>query len=131
MVTDLMGDQIDLAMLPLVMALPNYRNGNIKAFGTTEPTRSPVAPDIPSLTEHPDLRGVNVTVWFGFFAPAKTDMAIVTRLHEAIQEPDVRAKLTETGLRVMGSNPAEFTAFLAREVEKFGTIVRAANIKAE
>jgi len=135
MVTDLMGDQIDLAMLPLVMALPNYRNGNIKAFGTTEPTRSPVAPDIPSLTEHPDLKGVNVTVWFGFFAPAKIDMAIVTRLHEAIaaaiQEPDVRSKLTETGLRVLGSNPTEFTAFLAREIEKFGTIVRAANIKAE
>lgn len=135
MVTDLMGNQIDLAMLPLVMALPNYRNGNIKAFGTTEPTRSPVAPDIPSLTEHPDLKGVNVTVWFGLFAPAKTDMAIVNRLHQAIaaalQEPDVRTKLSETGLRIVGNTPAEFTTFLAAEVEKFGTIVKAANIKAE
>jgi len=63
MVTDLIGNQIDLAMLPLVMALPNYRNGNIKVFGTTEPTRSPVAPDLPSLAEHPDLKNVNVTVW--------------------------------------------------------------------
>ena len=135
MVTDLIGNQIDLAMLPLVMALPNYRNGNIKVFGTTEPTRSPVAPDLPSLAEHPDLRQVNVTVWFGLFAPAKTDAAIVERLHQAVaaalQEPDVQAKLAETGLRIVGNSPAEFAAFLAQEIEKFSVIVKAANIKAE
>jgi tripartite-type tricarboxylate transporter receptor subunit TctC len=134
-VTDLIGNQIDLAMLPLVMALPNYRNGNIKVFGTTEPTRSPVAPDLPSLAEHPDLKNVNVTVWFGLFAPAKTEPAIVERLHQAVaaalQEADVRAKLAETGLRLVGNTPAEFAAFLAQEIEKFSVIVKAANIKAE
>ena len=135
MVTDLMGNQIDLAMLPLVMALPNYRGGNIKVFGTTEPTRSPVAPDLPSLAEHPDLREVNVTVWFGLFAPAKTEPAIVDRLHQAVvdalQVPDVRTKLAETGLRLVGNTPTEFAAFLAKEIEKFSAIVKAANIKAE
>jgi len=135
MVTDLIGNQIDLAMLPLVMALPNYRSGNIKVFGTTEPERSPVAPDLPSLTEHPALRNVNVTVWFGLFAPAKTDPVIVERLHQAVaaalEDGDVRAKLAETGLRIVGNSPAEFTAFLAREIEKFAAIVKAANIKAE
>jgi tripartite-type tricarboxylate transporter receptor subunit TctC len=135
MVTDLLGNQIDLAMLPLVMALPNYRNGNIKVFGTTEATRSPVAPDLPSLAEHPDLRNVNVTVWFGLFAPANTDPSIVERLHQAVaavlQEPDVRTKLAETGLRIVGNSPTEFAAFLAQEIEKFAVIVKAANIKAE
>jgi tripartite-type tricarboxylate transporter receptor subunit TctC len=135
MVTDLIGNQIDLAMLPLVMALPNYRNGNIKVFGTTEPTRSPVAPDLPSLAEHPDLKNVNVTVWFGLFAPAKTEPAIVDRLHRAVaaslEEADVRAKLAETGLRLVGNSPTEFAAFLAQEIEKFSAIVKAANIKAE
>jgi tripartite-type tricarboxylate transporter receptor subunit TctC len=135
MVTDLIGNQIDLAVLPLVMALPNYRNGNIKVFGTTEPGRSPVAPDLPSLAEHPDLKNVNVTVWFGLFAPAKTEPAIVERLHQAVaatlQEADVRAKLAETGLRMVGNNPAAFAAFLAQEIEKFSAIVKAANIRAE
>jgi tripartite-type tricarboxylate transporter receptor subunit TctC len=135
MVTDLIGNQIDLAMLPLVMALPNYRNGYIKVFGTTEPTRSPVAPDLPSLAEHPDLRKVNVTVWFGLFAPAKTDPVIVARLNQAVaaalEDPDVRAKLAETGLRIVGDSPADFAAFLAQEIEKFSVIVKAANIKAE
>ena len=134
-VTDLMGNQIDLAVLPLVMALPNYRGGNIKVFGTTEPERSPVAPDLPSLAEHPDLRNVNVTVWFGLFAPAQTDAAMIERLHQAVaaslQEADVRAKLAETGLRIVGNSPAEFAAFLAQEIEKFSVIVKAANIKAE
>jgi tripartite-type tricarboxylate transporter receptor subunit TctC len=94
-----------------------------------------VAPDLPSLAEHPDLKNVNVTVWFGLFAPAKTEPAIVERLHQAVaaalQEADVRAKLAETGLRLVGNTPAEFAAFLAQEIEKFSVIVKAANIKAE
>ena len=135
MVTDLVGNQIDLAVLPVVMALPNYRRANIKVFGTTEPTRSPVAPELPSLTEHPDLRRVDVTVWFGLFAPAKTDPMIVTRLHQGVvatlQVAEVKAKLVESGLRVVANNPGEFAAFLAQEIEKFSIIVKAANIKAE
>ena len=135
MVTDLVGNQIDLAVLPLVMALPNYRSGNIKVFGTTEAARSPVAPDLPSLAEHADLRNVNITVWFGLFAPARTDPAIVERLHQAVAaslgEADVRAKLAETGLRLVGNSPSEFATFLAQEIEKYSVIVKAANIKAE
>ena len=54
--TDLMGNQIDLAVLPLVMAMQNVRAGNIKAFGITEPRRFELTPEVPSLAEHPDLR---------------------------------------------------------------------------
>lgn len=135
MVTDLVGGQIDLALLPLVMALPNYQSGSIKAFGVTEPVRSPVAPDIPSLAEYPDLNGVDVTVWFGLFAPAKTDPVIVTRLHDAaiaaLQDPEMRGKLTEMGLRIVGNTPAEFSAFLSDEIGKFSAVVKTANIRAE
>jgi tripartite-type tricarboxylate transporter receptor subunit TctC len=133
--TDLMGNQIDLAVLPLVMALPNVRAGNIKAFGVTEPERSPIAPEIPSLAEHPDLKNVSVTVWFGLFAPAKTDPAVVTRLHETlvsvVKEPAVVEKLKSFGLRVVGNSPKEFADFLAAETAKFSALVKAANIKAE
>ena len=135
MVTDLVGNHVDLAVLPLVMALPAYRSGAIKIFGITEPVRSPLAPDLPSLAEESTLKSVEVTVWFGLFAPAKVDGAIVARLHRAVAdslaEPEVRAKLTETSLRIVGSTPAEFAAFLAKEIEKFAVIVKTANIKAE
>jgi tripartite-type tricarboxylate transporter receptor subunit TctC len=135
MVTDLMGNQIDLAVLPLVMALPNYRAGNIKIFGITEPDRSPLAPDLPSLGDQAELKNVSVTVWYGLFAPAKTDPAIVDRIYKEIsaltKEPDMKAKLADVNLRVVGSSPSEFAAFLAKEVEKYAVIVKAANIKAE
>jgi tripartite-type tricarboxylate transporter receptor subunit TctC len=134
-VTDLMGNQIDLAVLPLVMALPSYRNGSIKIFGITEPERSALAPDLPSLAEQPELKNVSMTVWYGLFAPAKVDPAIIERLSTAmaaaLKEPSVLAKLAEVNLRVVGSTPAEFAKFLVAEIEKFAAVVKAANIKAE
>jgi len=74
-------------------------------------------------------------VWYGLFAPAKTDPAIVDRIYKEIsaltKEPDMKAKLADVNLRVVGSSPSEFAAFLAKEVEKYAVIVKAANIKAE
>jgi len=134
-VTDLMGNQIDLAVLPLVMALPSYRNGTIKIFGITEPERSALAPDLPALAEQPELKNVSMTVWYGLFAPAKVDPAIIDRIYQALvaglREPELQAKLAEVNLRVVGSSPAEFAQFLADEITKFAAVVKAANIKAE
>ena len=101
------------------------------------PNRSarPLAPDLPPLGEQAELKNVNVTVWYGLFAPAKTDPAIVIRIYEAIaaltKEPDMKAKLADVNLRVVGSSPTEFAAFLAKEIEKYAVIVKTANIKAE
>jgi tripartite-type tricarboxylate transporter receptor subunit TctC len=134
-VTDLMGNQIDLAVLPLVMALQSYRNGNIKIFGITEPERSSLAPDLPSLAEQPELKNVSMTVWYGLFAPAKVDPAIIERIYQALvaglRQPELQAKLAEVNLRAVGSSPAEFAKFLADEITKFAAVVKAANIKAE
>lgn len=133
--TDLMGNQIDLAVLPLVMAMQNVRAGNIKAFGITEPARFELTPDVPSLAEHPDLKKVSVTVWYGLFAPAKTDPAIVAKLHEAlasvVKEPAVAEKLKAANTIPVGSSPKEFADFLKAETEKFSALVKAAGIKAE
>ena len=75
------------------------------------------------------------TVWFGLFAPAKTDPAVVAKLNrelvEVLKQPEVRTRLTDMGVRVVGNSPAEFAAFLAKEVQKFSAVVKAANIKAE
>jgi tripartite-type tricarboxylate transporter receptor subunit TctC len=134
-VTDLMGNHVDLAVLPLVMALPAHRQGNVRIFAITEPLRSPLAPDLPSIAEQSELRNVNVTVWFGLFAPAKVPAAIAERIQQevatVIREPDTRSKLEATNLLVVGSTPSQFAAFLAKEIEKYSAIVKAANIKAE
>jgi tripartite-type tricarboxylate transporter receptor subunit TctC len=76
-----------------------------------------------------------MTVWYGLFAPAKVDPAIVEKIYQALaaalREPATRAKLAEVNLQVVGSSPAEFAKFLADEISKFGAVVKAANIKAE
>jgi tripartite-type tricarboxylate transporter receptor subunit TctC len=135
-VTDLISNQIDLAILPLNLALPSYRNGSVKIFGTSERTRSPLAPDLPSLAEHPDLKGVNMTVWYGLFAPANIDSAIVARISEilaaVLRDASMRAKLADVHMiNAVGSTPAELVAFLGQEIETYSAIVKAANIKAE
>src|SRR5262245_3520159 len=134
-VTDLMGNHVDLAVLPLVMALPAHRQGNVRIFGITEPVRSPLAPDLPSLAEQPELKNVHITVWFGLFAPAKVPAGIVNRIQQEVaallKEPDTRAKLEATNLQVIGNTPSEFAAFLSAEIAKYSAIVKAANIKAE
>jgi tripartite-type tricarboxylate transporter receptor subunit TctC len=122
-VTDLISNQIDLAILPLNLALPSYRSGSVKIFGTSERTRSPLAPDLPS-------------VWYGLFAPAGIDSAIVARisgvLATVLRDATMRAKLADVHMiNAVGSTPAELAAFLAQEIETYSAIVKAANIKAE
>jgi len=135
-VADLISNQIDLAVLPLNLALPPYRDGAIKLFGISEPARSPLAPDLPSLADHPELKAVNMTVWYGLFAPAGVDPAIVDRIYQALvatlRDPTMRARLVGVHLVTpVGSSPAELAGFLAQEIKKYAVIVKAANIKAE
>ena len=94
-----------------------------------------MAKDIPSLAEYPELKGVSVTVWYGLFAPVKTDPAIVEKLHQAlaavVKEPAVAEKLLAANTLPSGNSPKEFAAFLAAENEKFSALVKASGIKAE
>jgi tripartite-type tricarboxylate transporter receptor subunit TctC len=135
-VTDLISNQIDLALLPLNLALPSYRNGAVKIFGTSERARSPLAPDLPSLADHPDLKAVNLTVWYGLFAPAKIDPAIVERISQLLatilRDPAMSARLREVHLvNAVGSTPSQLATFLSQEIAVYSAIVKAANIKAE
>ncbi|MGE0314142.1 MAG: Bug family tripartite tricarboxylate transporter substrate binding protein [Lautropia sp.] len=134
-VTDLMGEQIDLAMLPIPLTSAQVSAGKVKAYGVTQPTRSNALPDVPSMNEHPDTKGVDLTVWFGVFAPARTDAAIVGKLHQALtdvlKDEALNVRFTALGMRPLGMGPERFTDFLAAEHTKFSAIVKAAGIRAE
>jgi tripartite-type tricarboxylate transporter receptor subunit TctC len=135
-VTDLISNHIDLAILPLNLSLPSYRNGTVKIFGISEPGRSPLAPDLPSLADHPDLKAINLTVWYGLFAPAKIDLAIADRLSQTLSailhDSAMRTNLAQAHLvNGVGSSPSELANFLDREIAAYSTIVKAANIKAD
>ncbi|MDO8597888.1 MAG: tripartite tricarboxylate transporter substrate binding protein [Sulfuricaulis sp.] len=134
-IPDLMGGHIELSIITLSSALPHINSGKLKAFGVTEAKRSRAAPDIPALAENKSLADVDIGIWWGLFAPAKTPAAILQRLHkeftEALQQPKVIAKLTEQGASIVGNSPVEFQAFIRANTEKYRKIVQSANIRAE
>jgi tripartite-type tricarboxylate transporter receptor subunit TctC len=132
-VSDLIGNQIDSAMLVTVATLPQVKGGKIKAIGVTTAQRVPQAPEIPALAESPELKGFDMVAWTGLFAPAKTPAPVVERLNrelnEALGSPDVGGKFEEQGAVLRRFSPAEFAAFLKNEQTEYAEIVRAAGIK--
>jgi len=134
---DLLGGQLDFGIFVLSSGLPHVRSGKLTALGLTEARRSPSAPEIPALSEHPALRKVNINVWFGLFAPARLPEAVTGRLRaayaEAIGAPELRRKLDEAGARVTmpGAEPADklLAGYLKVETEKYSRVVDFAKIK--
>jgi len=134
-ITDLLGGQIDLAIVAISTGLPYIKSGKLKAFGVTEAKRSPVAPNIPALAENKSLAGVDIGVWYGLFAPTKTPATVLQRLHadllQALKQPQLINTLGKQGISIVGSSAAELQAFIRNDTEKYRKIVQAANIRVE
>ena len=132
---DLVAGRLDLAVLTLTSVLPLVRDGQVKAYGVSEAERTPLLPQVPSLSETPALRDVRVTVWHGLFAPARTDPTVLGRLEAetgaALADPALRARLESLGARPGVRPGAAFAAFLRREAETYGAVVRASGISVD
>lgn len=132
-ITDLMSGQVETGVLVLSTVLPHIKAGTLRAIGITESKRAASAPDIPALAELPALKGVDMGVWFGLLAPAKTPAPIVARLNrelnEVLKQPDVIKKYQESGFTLRPGTPDAFAKFIADETSKYARIVKAANIK--
>jgi tripartite-type tricarboxylate transporter receptor subunit TctC len=134
---DLMGGRIDLLFDHLPNALPQVREGRVKAYAVTANTRSPTAPDIPTVDEA-GLPGLYINIWYGLWVPRGTPSEIKTRLNlavvEALADPKVQHQLTELG-QVIPPRDQQTSEALASyqkaEVEKWWPIVKAAGMKGE
>jgi tripartite-type tricarboxylate transporter receptor subunit TctC len=131
--TDVIGGQVDVAMLVSTTAVPQVASGRMHALGVTGPTRLDALPQVPAFAELPGLKGYSMVSWTGLFAPAGTPPAVVKRLNEALnavlKEPEVAAKLREQGA-VPGTGSAEdLGRFVRAEYGRYEKIVRSANIK--
>jgi tripartite-type tricarboxylate transporter receptor subunit TctC len=108
--------------------------GKLRAIAYGAPTRSALLPDVPTTAEQgfPELVGGG---FFGLMAPAATPKAIIDKLHATVREvtrqPDVRERLIQQGYEVHGSTPAEYAAYIRREIERWTPVVKAAGIKPE
>ena len=134
-VTDLIGNQIDLALLVPSTGLVHIKAGKIKALGVTVEERLAASPDVPPLSDTPELKGFNVTSSIGLFAPAATPPAILQRLNRELNEilatPEVRKTFEDQAASVGKGSSAEFADFLRKELVRNAVVVKAANIKAE
>lgn len=132
-VTDVVGNQVDLAILVSVTATPNVLAKKMKAIAVTDDKRLPTLPDVPTVAETPGFKGFDVVAWTGLFAPARTPAAIVERLNhelnEVLRSEEMRAKMQEQGAVGGSGSPAEFARFVQREQERYAGIVKKANIR--
>ncbi len=129
---DLVGGALDYGVFVLSSGLPHIRSGKVVALGVTQKTRSPAAPDIPALAESPNLKHMDIDVWFALMAPPKLPAPVLTRLrtalHEVLQAPEFRKKLEESGSTIAAPN-VDMARFLESETAKYQKIVDFAKIK--
>jgi tripartite-type tricarboxylate transporter receptor subunit TctC len=130
---DLLGGQVQVAFGPISQLIADIRADKLRALAVTTATRSPALPDIPAVAEF--VPGYEASGWFGIGAPRSTPAKIIDKLNNevdvALAEPKVKAQLTDMGAVPMAMTPAEFGTFIAAETEKWGKVVRAANLKPE
>ena len=134
-VTDLLAGRISMALTGAPVLLPHVQAGKLRALGVSGLRRLAGAPDVPTIAEAAPLPGFEASQWYGIVAPAGTPEAIVTRLNAEIRKgmtaPEVVARLAPEGADVMVNSPAEFRAFIASEMARWGGLIRKAGIKAE
>jgi tripartite-type tricarboxylate transporter receptor subunit TctC len=129
--TDLLGGQVQISIIGLAGALEHVASGKLRALAVTAATRSAVLPEVPAVGEF--VPGYEATDWFGIGAPRKTDPAIIDRLNKdvagALADPQLLARIGKLGGTPLVLTPGEFGKLLADETEKWGKVIRAANIK--
>lgn len=129
--TDLIGGQVDMMFDSAPSSINFVRSHKLKALGVTSKHRSEVTPELPTMEES-GLKGFDITTWYGVWAPANTPTDIVAQINQAINnalaDPDVRAKLLQAGADPMGGTQQAFAAFCKTESDRYGAIVKAAQI---
>ena len=132
--TAVISGEVQLAMLPMPVALPQVRAGKVRAYAITSERRSASAPEIPTAAQA-GLPAFESTTWFAMFAPARTPASIITRLNrdmvDIIGSPAMASWLNAQGAEPVPGTPAELATFLAAEIAKWARVVKAAGITPE
>ena len=114
-------------------AIEYISTGKLRALAVTTATRSELLPDIPTLGDF--LPGFEASVWWGVGAPRNTPVKIVDKFNKEINaglaDTKIKARLADMGATPIAGSPADFGKLIAEETEKWGKVIRAANIKAE
>jgi tripartite-type tricarboxylate transporter receptor subunit TctC len=131
-VTDLLAGQVQMVFSDPISALQYVKSGALIALAVTSKDRSPVAPDVPTISES-GYPGFDAIAWHGILAPAHTPPAIVARLNaeivKALNDPDTRTLLETQAIQIVGTSPAAFASFIQQDISMWKDVADQARIE--
>jgi tripartite-type tricarboxylate transporter receptor subunit TctC len=131
---DVLGGHVPIMFDTITTSLPLVKTGKLKALATTGPKRSALAPEYPTMIEA-GVPGFEMSAWYMVFAPKKTPPDVLEKLNAAINkalaDPEMIKQMGEQGVSFVGGTLAQADAFVTGEMNRWGTIIKAADIKAE
>jgi tripartite-type tricarboxylate transporter receptor subunit TctC len=129
-ITELLGERVQ-AVFSDVSSIEYIKTGKLRALAVTTATRQDVLPSIPTVAD--SVPGYEASTWYGIGAPKNTPAEFVEKLNKeinaALADPKMQARLAELGYTAIAGSPADFEKLIADETEKWGKVIRAANIK--
>ncbi len=132
-ITDLLGGRLTMFFGAISPLIPLVREGKVRALAVTSATRFPAVPDLPTMIEA-GYPGFVSILSIGLMAPAGTSPAIVNKIHQdtvkVLSVPDVRNRLSEIGMEVIGNSPSEFAAAITAETPQWAKVIKDAGITA-
>ena len=132
---EVMAGRVDFMFYPVIGIAENVTAKRVQILAVGTAKRLPQFPDTPTMAEAGFPGFEETAPWVGLLAPAKTPPEIVNRLNDAmlkaLAKPDVKAQLEKLGAVIVGNSPAEFTAYLKRDYDRWENVIKAANIKPE
>jgi tripartite-type tricarboxylate transporter receptor subunit TctC len=131
-INDLIPGRVNVIFDNMPSILQHVKGGSLRALAVTTKERVRVTPEIPTIAES-GVPGFDVFSWFGFFVPARTPEDIIAKINadtrDALLHPPVKTRFEELGADPKGSTPAELAAFLQSEIDKWGPVIRDAQIR--
>ena len=132
--TAVMSGEVPMSINPLAEVIGQVQGGTVRAVAVTTAQRSDVLPDVPSVAQS-GVPGYDTAVWWGLLGPANMPPDLVTKIQQdvaaALRDPTVIDYLKKTGSSPVGSTPQAFDAYMRAEADKWGPVIKNANIKAQ
>ena len=132
--TAVIAGDIPMSINPLPEIVGQLEGGAVRAMAVTTATRSAALPNVPTVAES-GVAGYDTAVWWGFLGPAGMPADVVAKIHAdlvtALKDPVVLAALKKIDATPVGSSPADFDKFMHAEADKWGPVLKAANIKVQ
>lgn len=133
-IPDLMAGAVHITWDAIGSGIVPAKDGRVRVLGVSGPTRSPLAPEVPTIAEQ-GLPGFSVVLWFGLFGPAAMPAPLLQQINgevrTALQAPEVVARFTELGLQPVQTSPAEFAATVAKETAGWSRLIAQLKIKVD